>query len=104
MEIYMPEYIDRRVRLNVINPRSTLTGRTDDFNRNTSPKGDAAEEQAVIERIFLNSWNGRWASAEEMGYPLVAIGSQIFSYMSGQVIYFDYGMSSVWETGALSKS
>ena len=46
----------------------------------------------------------RWASAEEMGYPLVAIGSQIFSYMSGQVIYFDYGMSSVWETGALSKN
>ncbi|MDY2808034.1 MAG: hypothetical protein SOT82_05420 [Oscillospiraceae bacterium] len=34
-------------------------------------------------------------------YPLVAIGSQIFSYMSGQIIYFDYGMSSVWETDAL---
>ena len=73
-------------------------------DRNTSPNGDAAEGKAVIEKIFLSSWNGRWASAEEMGYPLVAIGSQIFSYMSGQVIYFDYGMSSVWETGALSKN
>lgn len=104
MKVHAPEYISRRIRLNAINPGNTLTGLTDDFNRNTSPNGDAAEGKAVIEKIFLNSWNGRWASAEEMGYPLVAIGSQIFSYMSGQVIYFDYGMSSVWETGALSKN
>jgi len=99
-----PEYISRRIRLNAINSGNTLTGLTDDFNRNTSPNGDAAEGKAVIEKIFLSSWNGRWASAEEMGYPLVAIGSQIFSYMSGQIIYFDYGMSSVWETDALSKN
>ena len=104
MKVHAPEYISRRIRLNAINPGNTLTGLTDDFNRNTSPNGDAAEGKAVIEKIFLSSWNGRWASAEEMGYPLVAIGSQIFSYMSGQVIYFDYGMSSVWETGALSKN
>ena len=84
-----------------INPGNTITGLTDEFNRNTSPNGDAAEGKAVIEAIFLDSWNGRWATAEEMGYPLVAIGSQIFSYMSGQIIYFDYGMSSVWETDAL---
>lgn len=99
-----PEYISRRIWLNAINSGNTLTGLTDDFNRNTSPNGDAAEGKAVIEKIFLNSWNGRWASAEEMGYPLVAIRSQIFSYMSGQIIYFDYGMSSVWETDALSKN
>lgn len=36
-----------------------------------------------------------------IAFPLVAIGSNIFSYMSGQVIYFDYGMSSVWEMDAL---
>ena len=103
-KVHAQEYISRRIRLNAINPGSTRTGQTDDFNRNTSPKGDAAKGQAVIERIFLNSWNGRWAPAEEMGYPLVAIGSQMFSYMSGQIIYFDYGMSSVWEIGALSKN
>jgi hypothetical protein len=31
-----------------------------------------------------------------MGYPLVAIGSKMFSYMSGQVIFLDYGLTSVW--------
>jgi hypothetical protein len=36
-----------------------------------------------------------------MGYPLVAIGSSLFSYMSGQIIYLDYGMSSVWEFESL---
>ena len=101
MKVHAPEYIDRKIRLNAINPGNTITGLTDDFNRNTSPNGDAAEGKAVIEAIFLDSWNGRWATAEEMGYPLVAIGSQIFSYMSGQIIYFDYGMSSVWEADAL---
>ena len=101
MKVHAPEYIDRKIRLNAINPGNTITGLTDEFNRNTSPNGDAAEGKAVIEAIFLDSWNGRWATAEEMGYPLVAIGSQIFSYMSGQIIYFDYGMSSVWETDAL---
>ena len=101
MKVHAPEYIDRKIRLNAINPGNTITGLTDEFNRNTSPNGNAAEGKAVIEAIFLDSWNGRWATAEEMGYPLVAIGSQIFSYMSGQIIYFDYGMSSVWETDAL---
>ena len=55
----------------------------------------------MIEALFLDSWNGYWAEPEDMGYPLVAIGSQIFSYMSGQIIYLDYGMSSVWEIDAL---
>ena len=27
---------------------------------------------------------------------MVAIGSNIFSYMSGQIIYFDYGITSAW--------
>ena len=34
---------------------------------------------------------------------LVAIGSDIFSYMSGQVIYIDYGTASLWEVGELTK-
>lgn len=99
--VHSPEYIDRKIRLNAINPGNTITGLTDDFNRGTSPTGNAEEGKAVIESLFLESWNGHWASAEEMGYPLVAIGSNLFSYMSGQVIYFDYGMSSVWEMDEL---
>ena len=94
---HSPEYIGRKIRLNVINPGNTITGLTDDFNRGTSPTGNAEEGKAVIEALCLECWDGYWAAPEDMGYPLVAIGSKMFSYMSGQVIYFDYGMSSVWE-------
>ena len=100
-KVHAPEYIGRKIRLNVINPGNTITGLTDDFNRFTSPTGNAEEGKAVIEALFLDSWDGYWASAEDMGYPLVAIGSKLFGYMSGQIIYFDYGMSSVWEYDAL---
>ena len=99
--VHEPMFIDRKIRLNAINPGNTITGLTDDFNRESSPTGNAEEGKAMIETLFLDSWNGHWATSEEMGYPLVAIGSNIFSYMSGQVIYFDYGMSSVWEMDAL---
>jgi hypothetical protein len=36
-----------------------------------------------------------------MGYPLVAIGSRLFSYMSGQIIQIDYGAASAWEMNEL---
>lgn len=94
-KVHSPEFIDRKIRLNLINPGNTLTGLTEDFNKGTSPTGNAEEGKAVIESLFLDSWNGYWASPEDMGYPLVTIGSSLFSYMSGQIIYFDYGMSSV---------
>lgn len=95
-KVYDPMFIDRKIRLNAICPGNTKTGLTDDFNRSSSPSGDPAEGQRFIESVFLDRWNGRWASSEEMGWPMVAIGSNIFSYMSGQVIYFDYGITSSW--------
>ncbi|MDL2214241.1 SDR family oxidoreductase [Clostridia bacterium OttesenSCG-928-O13] len=94
-KVHAPEFIDRKIRLNALAPGNTLTGLTDAFNK--SIDGDAQSGKAIIEGIFLSSWNGRWASKEEMGHPLVVMGSRICSYMSGQIIYFDYGMSSVWE-------
>ena len=96
-----PRVIDRKIRINAICPGNTITGLTDEFNRNASPTGNPEEGKAVIERIFLSRWNGRWATAEEMGHPLVAIGSQIFSYMNGQLIYLDYGLASTWDIDAL---
>lgn len=39
-----------------------------------------------------------------MGYPLVAEGSQVFSYMSGQILYIVYGTTSLWEVGELRKT
>lgn len=101
-KVYDPMFIDRKIRINAIGPGNTKTGLTDDFNRSSSPTGDPAEGQRFIEKIFLDRWNGRWASPEEMGWPLVAIGSNIFSYMSGQVIYLDYGITSSWMIDGLS--
>lgn len=103
-KVYNPMFIDRKIRINAICPGNTKTGLTDDFNRSSSPTGDPEEGQRNIEKIFLDRWNGRWASPEEMGWPLVAIGSNIFSYMSGQVIYFDYGITSSWLVDGLTAS
>ncbi len=94
-------FIDRKIRLNSINPGDTTTGLTDDFNKSTSPSGNAEEGAAMIENIFLKSWNGYAAEPKDMGYPLVVVGSDICSYMSGQSIYIDYGLTSSWMSGAL---
>jgi NAD(P)-dependent dehydrogenase (short-subunit alcohol dehydrogenase family) len=92
---HTPQYTDRRVRLNAICPGYTLTGLTDDFA--VTATGDRVTGTAATEFIFLGTWNGRPALPEEMGYPLAAIGSKIFSYMSGQTVYIDYGVSAYWE-------
>ena len=39
-----------------------------------------------------------------MDNPLVAEGSQVFSYMSGQTLYIVYGTTSLWEVGGLRKT
>lgn len=96
-----PAFIDRKIRLNAIAPGMTKTGLTEDFNKSVT--GDAAQGQAILEKYSLDFWNGRWASPEEMGYPLVAVGSQLFSYMSGQILYIDYGTTSLWEMQELCK-
>lgn len=99
-----PEFIDKRIRLNAINPGDTTTGLTDDFNKSTSPTGNAKEGEEMISNIFLKSWNGYPAKPKDMGYPLVVIGSDICSYMSGQLIYIDFGLTSTWKSGALLSS
>lgn len=96
-----PEYIDKRVRLNCINSGVTITGLTEDFNKSTSPNGDVKEGEEMISNIFLKSWNGYAAMPEEMGYSLVLFGSNLCSYMSGQLIYIDMGLTSTWKSGAM---
>ena len=98
---HAPEFIGRRIRINAICPGYTITGLSDDFNRSTG-NGDAEAGQKVIENMFLGSWNGRPASAQEMGYPLAVLGSKICSYISGQIIYIDYGLSTQFKHMALS--
>lgn len=96
-----PDFISRKIRINAIAPGLTRTGLTEDFNRSIC--GDAAKGQALLEKRFLEPWGGRWAAPEEMGYPLVAVGSRLFSYMSGQILYIDFGLASVWEMTELTK-
>ncbi len=95
------EFISKKIRINAINPGDTTTGLTDDFNKSTSPNGDAEEGAKMIENIFLKSWNGYPAEPKDMGYPMVVVGSDICSYMSGQLIYIDYGLTSSWTSQAL---
>lgn len=101
-QVHAHTFIDRKIRLNAVAPGMTLTGLTDDFNK--SLDGDAAHGKTMLEKYYLSFWNGRWASPEEVGYPLVAIGSKMFSYMSGQIIYTDYGTSSLWDFQDLQES
>ena len=94
-----PLYIDRKIRLNVISPGLTKTGLTEAFERQID--GNAEHGRAVIEGLYIDGWNGRYATPEEMGWPMVAIGSKLFSYMSGQIVYIDYGCASVEEMNLL---
>ena len=98
---HSPEFISRKIRLNSICPGDTITGLSETFYATSSATGDRDDGKANIEKIFLASWNGRPATSEEMGYPLVCIGSNIFSYVSGQNIYADYGLASSYTAGAL---
>ena len=96
-----PEFINKKIRVNAINPGDTTTGLTEDFNKSTSPTGNSQEGAVMLENIFLKSWNGYAAEPKDMGYPMVVIGSDICSYMSGQLIYIDYGLTSNWTNMAL---
>ena len=88
-------YIGRKIRLNAIGPSYSATGLIKDFNLAISTDGTEASGAEIMNEVFLKSWNGRPGTSEEMGYPLVLIGSDVFSYLSGQVIYIDYGFTSV---------
>jgi NAD(P)-dependent dehydrogenase (short-subunit alcohol dehydrogenase family) len=87
------EYIKRHVRVNAIGPSYTSTGLIKDFNLAVSQDGSEESGAQVMYDVFLKSWNGRPGKSEEMGYPLVIIGSHVCSYLHGQVIYIDFGMT-----------
>ena len=88
-----PEFIDRKIRINAIAPSFTSTTLIKEFNLAASSDGTEAGGAQVLHDLFLKSWNGRPGLPEEMGYPLVFIGSDLFSYLSGQVLYIDFGLT-----------
>jgi len=99
-KVHAPEFISRKIRLNALAPGNTATGLSDDFHRGFNPDDPVKGREAAY-KICLAPWNGRVAEIEEMGYPLVVVGSKICSYMSGQIIYIDYGVSSVRDYTAM---
>ena len=88
-----PEFIGRKVRINAIGPSFTETAIIKDFNLAVSQDGSEASGASIMYDLFLKSWNGRAGKPEEMGWPLVIFGSDMCSYLSGQVIYIDFGMT-----------
>ena len=88
-----PEFIGRKIRINAIGPSFTETAIIKDFNLAVSKDGSEASGANVMYELFLKSWNGRAGKPEEMGWPLVIFGSDLCSYLSGQIIYIDFGMT-----------
>ncbi len=95
------EFISKYIRINAICPGYTITGLSDDFNKSSSPTLNAEEGKEMIEGMFIKGWNGYAAEAKDMGYPLVVMGSDICSYMSGECIYIDHGLTSSWKNQGL---
>lgn len=93
-----------KIRLNTICPGDTLTGLTQTFYEVQTKSGDAEEGKRQIERVLLDWWDGRPAQPEEIGYPMVVLASAICSYVSGQNLFIDYGLSAKWLASALSSN
>jgi len=87
------EFIGRKIRINAVAPSYTTSGLTKDFNLAVSQDGSEESGEQLMYDLFLKSWDGRPGKPEEMGYPLVVIGSNLCSYLSGQVIYIDFGLT-----------
>lgn len=87
------EFIGRKIRINAVAPSYTNSGLTKDFNLAVSQDGSEENGEQLMHDLFLKSWNGRPGNPEEMGYPLVVVGSDICSYLSGQIIYIDFGLT-----------
>ena len=97
-------FIGRKIRINAIAPSFTSTPLIKDFNAAVSKDGTNESGEAEMYNLFLKSWNGRPGKPEEMAYPLVITGSDVCSYLSGQVIYIDFGMTGEMDWKAATEN
>lgn len=103
-KVWSPEYIDRKIRINSISPGQTQTGLSKDFIEATEQSaGGKIDGKKAIEEMYLSGWNGRVAEPEEMGYPLVFLGSKMASYISGQDLNISYGKDAYMDVQSLKK-
>lgn len=98
------DYIKRKVRINAIGPSYSATSLISYFNKAISPDGSDEGGAEIMNNMFLKSWNGRPGTSEDMGYPLVVIGSKLCGYMSGQIVYIDYGLTGDMDYKATKKA
>ena len=106
-KVWAPEYIERRIRINSISPGYTTTGLTKDFEaaaeQTAELTGVKIDGEKMIEDAYLSGWNGRSATSEEMGYPLVFLGSKMASYISGQDLNISYGKDAFFDVQAVKE-
>lgn len=81
----------RNIRINCISPSPTASGFMDKL------KGEGQIPEEAIE-LFLPS-NGRYANGQEMGRPLVLLGSNLASFVSGVNLPVDFGYCAEIFTG-----
>jgi NAD(P)-dependent dehydrogenase (short-subunit alcohol dehydrogenase family) len=89
---WYPDLVERGVRINCINPGPTDTAMMPAFQ-------DYATKEVVDQAIGPI---GRYARAEEMAWPMVAIGSPRMSYVAGEVLAVDGGFDGARHTGRQS--
>lgn len=106
-KVWTPEYIQRKIRINSISPGHTETGLTTDFakaaEQTAEMAGASIDGLNMIESTYLSGWDGRAATSEEMGYPLVFLGSKLASYISGQDLNISYGKDAFFDVQALNE-
>lgn len=95
-----PAFVAKHVRVNSICPGMTNTGLTDQFAEGAGG-GDVAEGTKRLDATFTAVWGGQNATPEEMGQPMVVLGSAISSYVSGVNLLIDHGVSAFWESNGL---
>lgn len=85
------EYLGRGVRLFGLAAGATKTAMTDHFARMMGTDGDLNEGREALESVLFYRMgrSGRWGRPEEQGWPLVLLGSKVFSYFSGQIVVMD---------------
>ncbi|MFH2044670.1 MAG: SDR family oxidoreductase [Pseudomonadota bacterium] len=86
------ELIEKGIRINSLSPASTATPLLSAFI--------AAHGEEMIKSYAI----GRYATAEEMGHPLVFLNSNMASFINGVDLQIDNGFMAIAETQMLSEA